>query len=101
MKATLLCILLCLLLSLVEVQSQTEYPYISFEGNNLSNHSYVDLSQVGNDFMGSDSDTVQCHTDLSTCCRNSTVETGLLLVMTQDYHSTVEELIFMKIVNIE
>ena len=69
MKDTLLCVLLCLLWSLVEVQSQTEYPYISFRGNTLSNHSYVDLSQVGNDRTGSDNDTVQCHTDLQTCCR--------------------------------
>ena len=60
--------LLCLLWSLVEVQSQTEYPYISFMGNPLPNHSYVDLSQVG-DSISSDSDTVQCNTDLSTCCR--------------------------------
>ena len=68
MKATLLCVLLCLLWSLVEVQSQT-VPNVTFRGNTLSNHSYVDLSQVGNDRTGSDSDTVQCHTDLSTCCR--------------------------------
>ena len=67
MKATLLCVLLCLLWSLVEVQSQT-VPYVTFLGNLLSNHSYVDLSQVGNDRTGSDSDTVQCHTDLETCC---------------------------------
>ena len=60
---------LLLLWSLVEVQSQTEYPYISFRGNNLSNHSYVDLSQVGNNRWGSVSNTLQCHTDLSTCCR--------------------------------
>ena len=69
-KATLLCVLLCLLWSLVEVQSQTEYPYISFRGNILPNHSYVDLSQVGNDRSGPDNNTVQCHTDLSTCCRS-------------------------------
>ena len=62
-------LLLCLLWSLVEVQSQTEYPYITFRGTILPNHSYVDLSQVGNDRRGSDSDTVQCHTDLITCCR--------------------------------
>ena len=68
MKATLLCVLLCLLWSLVEVQSQTEYPYISFRGITLSNHSYVNLSLVGEDRSGSDSNTVQCHTDLSTCC---------------------------------
>ena len=69
MKTTLLCVLLCLLWSLVEIQSQTEYPYISFRGKNLPNHSYVYFSQVGEDRYGSDSDTVQCHTDLSTCCR--------------------------------
>ena len=70
MKATLLCVLLCLLWSLVEVQSQTEYPYISFMGTTLSNHSYVNLSQVGGDPISSgDSDTVQCHTDLDSCCR--------------------------------
>ena len=66
MKATLLCVLLCLL---VEVQSQT-VPYVTFLGTTLPNHSYVDLSQVGNDRSGSDSDTVQCHTDLMTCCRS-------------------------------
>ena len=65
MKSMLL-FLLCLLWSLVEVQSQTEYPYISFRGNILPNHSYVDLSQVGEDKTGN---TVQCHTDLETCCR--------------------------------
>ena len=69
MKATLLCVLLCLLWSLVEVQSQT-VPYVTFLGNTLSNHSYVDLSQVGDDYIGSNSDTVQCHTDLSTCCHS-------------------------------
>ena len=71
MKATLLCVLLCLLWSLVEVQSQT-VPYISFKGKNLPNHSYVDFGQVGDDIIGSNRgiDTVQCHTDLSTCCRS-------------------------------
>ena len=58
--------LLCLLWSLVEVHSQTQYPYVSFMGLNLPNHAYVDLSLVGNDDSGSDS--VQCHTDLITCC---------------------------------
>ena len=61
--------LLCLLWSLVEVQSQIQYPYISFLGTTLPNHSYVDFSQVGEYRTGSNSDTVQCHTDLSTCCR--------------------------------
>ena len=57
-------VLLCLLWSLVEVHSQTEYPYISFMGETLPNHTYVNLSLVGN----SGSDSVQCHTDLETCC---------------------------------
>ena len=58
--------LLCLLWSLVEVHSQTEYPYVSFMGETLPNHAYVNLNLVGNNDSGSDS--VQCHTDLNTCC---------------------------------
>ena len=57
--------LLSLLWSLVEVHSQS-FPYVSFNGSTLANHSYVDLSLVGNNVSGSDS--VQCHTDLNTCC---------------------------------
>ena len=58
-------LLLCLLSALVEVHSQT-VPYVSFMGTNLPNHSYVDLTLVGGAVDGSDS--VQCHTDLATCC---------------------------------
>ena len=57
--------LLSLLWSLVEVHGQTA-PYVTFMGNTVPNHGYVDLSQVGDDSTGSDS--VQCHTDLDTCC---------------------------------
>ena len=39
------------------------FPYISFMDQTLANHSYVDLSLVGEDVSG-----VQCHTDLDTCC---------------------------------
>ena len=60
--------LLSLLWSLVEVHCQTA-PYITFMGDDVPNHGYVDLSLVGND--GSGSDSVQCHTDLSTCCSNT------------------------------
>ena len=56
-------LLLCLLWSLVKVHSQTA-PYVSFMGETLPNHPYVDLSLVGS----SGSDSVQCHTDLNTCC---------------------------------
>ena len=65
-------LLLSLLWSLVEVHSQTEYPYVSFMGENLPNHSYVDLTQVGTDGIHSDpGNNVRCHTDLSSCCSSS------------------------------
>ena len=38
-------------------------------GQTLVNHSYVDLSTVGNSSNGSSS--VHCHTDLGTCCSGS------------------------------
>ena len=63
MRFVLVLLLVC---SLVEVHSQQTIPYVSFMGQTLANHSYVDLSLVGDDLSGSDS--VQCHTDLSTCC---------------------------------
>ena len=43
--------------------SQHTFSYLSFMGQTLANHSWVDISQVG-----TGSDSVQCHTDLSTCC---------------------------------
>ena len=52
-------LLLLFLLSLVEVHCQQTFPYVSFMGQTLVNHSYVDLSTVGH------SNSVQCHTDLS------------------------------------
>ena len=55
--------LLCLLWSLVGVYTLS-VPYVSFMGEIVPNHGYVNLSLVGNDFNSS----VQCHTDLSTCC---------------------------------
>ena len=51
--------------SVGEVYCQT-FPYVSFMDQTLANHYYVDISYVGNDLSGSDS--VQCHTDLGTCC---------------------------------
>ena len=48
------------------MQCQTA-PYVSFMGQTLADHSYVDISLVGNDGSGG-SDTVQCHTDLQSCC---------------------------------
>ena len=57
---------LVLLISVVDCQT---FPYVSFLGRTLANHFYVDLSLVGEAASGSDS--VQCHTDLTTCCRSA------------------------------
>ena len=59
-----LSLLLCVV---VEVHSQT-YPFLRFgnTGPALNNHSYLDLTAVGNSDDGSDS--VQCVTDLNSCC---------------------------------
>ena len=56
-------LMLLLLFFLVKVQCQ-EIPYVSFMGQTLASHSYVDISQVGS----SGNNSVQCHTDLNTCC---------------------------------
>ena len=61
-------LLLCLLWSLEEVHSQTRYPVVSFLGETLPNHAYVNLSLVGDNY---NFDGVRCHTDLDTCCRSS------------------------------
>ena len=61
-------LLLLFLLSLVEVHCQQTFPYVSFMGQTLVNHSHVDLNIVGSDYF---SDSVVCHTDLSTCCSGS------------------------------
>ena len=41
-----------------------EYPQVTFMGNALANHSYLDLSLVGTYH----SKRVQCHTDVESCC---------------------------------
>ena len=56
------------LLVLVEVHCQQTFPNVSFMGQTLADHSYVDISLVGNNGSGSSSDFIQCHTDLVTCC---------------------------------
>ena len=61
--------LLTLLWSLVEVHSQTSTPFISFMGNTLDNHSYVEFSEVGDELDGSDS--VRCHSELVMCCTSA------------------------------
>ena len=62
-----LCLILYSLWSLVGVQSQLPAPYISFMGETLPNHTFVDLTVVGM----RDDNSVQCFTDLQTCCTSS------------------------------
>ena len=61
-------VLTLLLGSLVEVHCQPA-PYVTFKGNTIPNHGYVNLGLVGDDPSGSNN-VLQCHTDLNTCCRN-------------------------------
>ena len=59
--------------SMGEVYCQT-FPYVSFMGQTLANHAYVDLSLVGRpDFPddGGSGEGVQCITDLSSCCSDT------------------------------
>ena len=58
--------LLLLSVCLAEIHCQTTVHYVSFMGQALINHSYVDLSTVGS--ADDNSDSVVCHTDLDTCC---------------------------------
>lgn len=56
-------LLVNLLCSIVVVANTQTIPYLSFSGKNLSNHSYVNFSTVGDV-----NNSIQCHTDLVTCC---------------------------------
>ena len=67
--SSLLVLLLLFLLSLVEVHCQQTFPYVSFMGQSLADHSYVDLSTVGS--ASDNSDGVVCHSDLESCCSPS------------------------------
>ena len=54
----------CILVSVcVHCLLAQTFPYVSFNGQTLANHSYVNLSLVGNG-----NDSVVCHTDLDKCC---------------------------------
>ena len=67
-------VLLFLLWSLVAVHSQTSpAPYLTFMGETLPDHSYMNLSLVGG--LGSGNEVV-CHTDLSTCCSGAGSDRG-------------------------
>ena len=66
-------VLLILLWSLVEVHSQTA-PYLTFMRQTLPNHSYVDLSALGE--LDNEDDHVVCHTNLTSCCGGVLTDCG-------------------------
>ena len=59
-------VLLSLLLSLVDCQT-------AFRGVNLPNYGYVNLNEVGN----AEDCSVQCRTDLTTCCSGAQIMQGV------------------------
>ena len=65
MASLVVWILLYLMSQVCYCEGQEYYLHVSFNGMVLANHSYVNLLLVNNTESGS----VQCHTDLSTCCR--------------------------------
>ena len=65
MSVRMLAVVISLSLLWCLVNSLT-FPYVSFRGQTLANHSYLDFSLVG--YVKTGSDSVQCHTDLTTCC---------------------------------
>ena len=63
LKVSVVWILLYLMRQVCYCEGE-EYPHVSFNGMVLANHSYADLLLVNDTESGS----VQCHTDLGTCC---------------------------------
>ena len=49
-------------------QSQTDYPFVTFMGENLPDHSYIDLTLVGEVKAAGIMNIVRCNTDLVRCC---------------------------------
>ena len=65
MKISILFLLIC---AVMGVKSLTA-PYLSFMGETLPNHGFVDPSLIGDAASGGDS--VECHTDFNSCCNSS------------------------------
>ena len=65
LRMLLLMLLSVLLWSLSENNCQIVTPYLRLRGQNLTNHSYVDLNEVGGD---TGNNSLQCRTDLRNCC---------------------------------
>ena len=70
MMLLLLSILFC---CLVELHcEEISVPFLSFKGQTLSNNSYVDIGEIGNN----NSLSVQCRSELQDCCQTDGPLTG-------------------------
>ena len=59
-------------------QSQTDYPSVTFMGEHLPDHSYIDLTLVGEvKAAGIMNNIVRCNTDLDTCCGGEQGDRGM------------------------
>ena len=58
-------------------QSQTDYPFVTFMGENLPDHSYIDLNLVGEVKAAGIMNIVRCNTDLDTCCGGMQGDRGM------------------------
>ena len=69
----LLLFLSLLFCCLVELHcEETSVPYLSFRGHNLSNNSYVNITEIGNN----NDNSMQCRSELQGCCQTATPLTG-------------------------
>ena len=70
MLKLLLSLLFCCLVRLhCEDCHEISIPYLSFKSQNLTNNSYVVISEIGRVRDGSDS--IQCHCELQNCCQTN------------------------------
>ena len=65
MKISILFLLLCAVMGVKYLTA----PYLSFMGETLPNHGFVDPGLIRDAASGGDS--VECHTDLNSCCNSS------------------------------
>ena len=61
-----LLLVVCLLCQLAEAHFSTEFPVVSFMGEALPNHTYLDITLVGR--RSQCREPLLCHTDLNSCC---------------------------------
>ena len=96
MALLLLGLLFCCLIELhCEDSHEISTPYLSFKNHNLSNNSYVIITEIGRTEDGSDS--IQCRSELQNCCQtagnltgNWSFPNGSELLSSSSQHSTFQ-----------